>query len=149
MLGRGRKLSRLIRPPLSALDDRTMLNPVELAPHDFVEETKRCELTLELDTARDVVRCCVNGARPHPSEAYPSVCFDRVVTCEAACTANFGSPEAVPLGVRPFAGDELLTGLGRPSASFCRLVVVWDIDDPDLTAGVTAPGGGFCVFPGT
>ena len=64
------------------------------------------------------------AARPRSRE-YPSVCFDRVVMCEVgACTTDLGSPEWSPLGVRPFAGDELLTGLARPFASFYRLVVV-------------------------
>lgn len=81
MLGRGRKLSRLIRPPLPALAARTVLDPMEPAP-DFVELVRRWEPTPELVTARDILRCSDDGARPHPSEVYPSVCFDRVVTCE-------------------------------------------------------------------
>ena len=64
------------------------------------------------------------GARPLSRE-YPSVCFDRVVMCEVgACTTDLGSPEWSPLGVQPFAGDELLTGLAWLSTSFYRLVVV-------------------------
>lgn len=82
MLGRGRKLSRLIRPPWSTLVARAMPDPVERAPYDFVALAWRCTPTLEVVTARDAVRCIVDGTRPHPREAYPSACFDRVVTCE-------------------------------------------------------------------